>query len=104
MFSTNKAANATRLNPLNQEGRLLESDIRSAIDVLGFLRTGATLTEEQAKTYRNLFPTYLDTAATAKVKLDRLREEFNRAGATVQNASQGQTSFDINSLRNKYGY
>lgn len=65
-----------KLNPFSQGGRQLNADIRSAIDILGYLRTGATLTDEQAATYRVMFPQPFDSPETAQVKLRRLREEI----------------------------
>lgn len=65
-----------KLNPLNQSGRQLGTDITSAIDLLGFFRTGATITPEQRKDYIYLFPDVADDPQTKAVKIQRLREEF----------------------------
>jgi murein DD-endopeptidase MepM/ murein hydrolase activator NlpD len=64
------------LNPLSQEGRLMGQDIVSAIDILGYFRTGAAITPDQRKDYVYMFPSALDSEATVKDKLQRLREEF----------------------------
>jgi len=65
-----------KLNPTNQAGRMLGADIASAIDVLGFFRTGAAITADQRKDYIYMFPSVLDDPATKREKLSRLKEEF----------------------------
>lgn len=65
-----------KYNPLDQGGRASNADIKSVIDILGFLRTGATLTKEQADTYRALLPTALDSPDLVKRKIESLRQEF----------------------------
>lgn len=72
--------------PLSQTGRQLSSDITSAIDVLGYFRTGAAITAEQRKDYQRIFPNYLDSPTTALEKLNRLRTEFQGYVSQVGNA------------------
>lgn len=66
-----------RYNPFNQSGRAIDADVRSIIDVIGSARTGATLTDEQAKTYRSMFPSALDSASTIERKMNAVREELS---------------------------
>jgi hypothetical protein len=65
-----------KFNPLNQTGRVMGADIASAIDILGFFRTGAAITPDQRKDYEYMFPSPLDDEATRQAKLDNLRDEF----------------------------
>lgn len=88
-----------KLNPLSQSGRQLGSDIVSAIDILGFFRTGAAITADQRKDYIYMFPNELDNAETVKKKLDALKTEFSgyiqgigsAGGAELQNQVGGFT-------------
>src|SRR3990167_11061442 len=65
-----------KFNPLSQSGRQIGTDITSAIDILGYFRTGAAITEEQRKDYIYMFPNEFDTKATRDKKVQQLREEF----------------------------
>jgi hypothetical protein len=67
---------AQKLNPLNQEGRQLGTDIVSAIDILGYFRTGAAITAEQRKDYIYMFPNELDDKDTVEKKIKALKTEF----------------------------
>lgn len=84
------------LNPLSQEGRLLGEDIRSAIDILGYFRTGAAITADQRKDYIYMFPSALDSKDTAKTKLERLRKEFN---GYIQGISMSTGSDDLSAIQ-----
>ncbi len=74
-----------KLNPLSQEGRRLGADITSAIDILGYFRTGAAITIDQRKDYIYMFPNELDDKETVKWKLFNLKNEFEgyRKGITA---------------------
>lgn len=65
-----------KLNPLDQQGRQIGSDITSAIDLLGYFRTGATINPEQRKDYIYLFPGLGDDEKTKAIKIQRLKDEF----------------------------
>lgn len=75
-----------RLNPLSQSGRQVGAEITSAIDLLGYFRTGATITPDQRKDYIYLFPTVTDSPETKKKKIDNLRAEFEGYVEGLQNA------------------
>lgn len=79
-----------KMNPLDQSGRQVGNDITSAIDLLGYFRTGATITPEQRKDYINLFPKVLDSEATRRKKIEALRAEFQGYATGLKNA--GTTS------------
>jgi len=68
---------AKKLNPLSQSGRQLGKDIVSAIDILGYFRTGAAITAEQRKDYIYMFPNEFDDKATVEKKLKDLKAEFD---------------------------
>lgn len=76
LLSSDPKAMMKKLNPLDQTGRQLGYDITSAIDILGYFRTGATITPQQRQDYINLFPTILDDEKTRKFKIDNLKREF----------------------------
>lgn len=84
---TNKA-----LNPwFYQKGRQIGADMASAIDVLGYFRTGAAITADQRKDYVYMFPDWKDSPETVKVKLDNLKEEFEGYIKGLENVgSSGQ--------------
>lgn len=67
---------AKKLNPFSQSGRQLGTDIVSAIDILGYFRTGAAITAEQRKDYIYMFPNEFDDKATVEKKLRDLKTEF----------------------------
>jgi len=63
-------------NSTSQKGRRIGADISSAIDVLGYFRTGAAITSDQRKDYIYMFPGIYDDEETITIKLQNLREEF----------------------------
>ncbi len=75
-----------KLNPLSQSGRQIGADIASAIDVLGYFRTGAAITKEQRADYIYMFPNILDNEETKKKKIERLRAEFQGYAQGISNA------------------
>lgn len=76
-LSSNPEALFNRMNPLDQTGRQLDADIKSAIDIIGYFRTGATLTPDQRKDYIDIFPSPLDDAETKAYKIKSLKEELS---------------------------
>ena len=67
---------AKKLNPLDQGGRAIGSDITSIIDLIGYFRTGATITPDQRKDYRYMFPSLLDSPDVRQRKLAAIKEEL----------------------------
>lgn len=65
--------------------RQYEAAVSSITDALGGLRTGASVSPEQQKFYRNLLPKQGDSKETIEYKLNALRQE-------LQGYSQGSTS------------
>jgi len=76
VLTDNPALLIAAINPLDQSGRQINADIRSAIDVLGYFRTGAAITTDQRKDYIYMFPNALDNKETRDAKILRLREEL----------------------------
>jgi hypothetical protein len=71
------------INPTDQNARQLDADMKSAIDIIGYFRTGATLTKEQRNDYMSMFPTPLDDERTRKAKMQAIKEEL-RGYANIQ--------------------
>ncbi len=65
-----------KINPLDQGGRGIGKDIASAIDILGYFRTGAAITREQRADYIYMFPNVLDSKTVRDEKIRVLREEL----------------------------
>lgn len=72
--------NPVKLLLLNTPGtpgaRQLEADYSSLADAIGGLRTGASVSPEQSKYYRNILPKVGDSPETIKSKLDAVRQEL----------------------------
>lgn len=56
--------------------RQLEADYSSLADAIGGLRTGASVSPEQSKYYRNILPKVGDSPKTIKSKLEAVRQEL----------------------------
>jgi len=56
--------------------RQLEADYSSLADAIGGLRTGASVSPEQSKYYRNILPKLGDSPETIKSKLEAVRQEL----------------------------
>lgn len=76
LFEDPNAIIKRTLMPWDQTGRKIGADVASAIDILGYFRTGAAITKEQRADYVYMFPSILDDEATKARKLEILREEF----------------------------
>ncbi len=76
-LNNNPNAMVEVMNPFSQTGRQIGGDITSIIDIIGFFRTGAALSEDQRKDYHYMFPDKLDSSETKKRKMNAIREELS---------------------------
>lgn len=90
------------VNPLSQTGRSIGKDIKSAIDILGYFRTGAAITADQRKDYIYMFPSILDDEATKKEKIRVLREELEGYANGIS-STVGNTTDPLTELLNSAG-
>ena len=94
----NKDPNALimKLNPLDQSGRAMDADMKSAIDIIGYFRTGATLTPQQRKDYISMFPSAMDSTETKQQKIQAIVDELKGyAGMQSDIPQYNQTLPDI---------
>lgn len=79
-IDTTLSKNPLQLILLNAPGapgaRQLEADYSSLADAIGGLRTGASVSPEQSKYYRNILPKPGDSPETIKSKLEAVRQEL----------------------------
>lgn len=90
-------------NPFDQSGRAFGADITSAIDIIGFFRTGATLTPDQRKDYYYMFPGPLDNKATAKKKMEAIRAELE-GYQKLGNSELTNQQFDLPEITTQQAY
>lgn len=57
--------------------RAYSDAVTNLSDIIGRLRSGGAITNDEEKRFRSLMPSVLDGAGTVKTKLDRLRGELN---------------------------
>jgi hypothetical protein len=57
--------------------RAYSDAVTNLSDIIGRLRSGGAITNDEEKRFRSLMPSTLDGAGTVKTKLDRLRGELN---------------------------
>lgn len=93
---------AKKYNPFDQSGRQIGADMASVIDIIGYFRTGATLTPQQRKDYIYMFPSALDDAETRKRKLDAIRLELQGYSKIGEPAIGGGTD-DVSMLLQSLG-
>jgi len=75
----------------------MNADMVSTIDIIGYFRTGATLTPQQRKDYIYMFPSMLDDKATQERKIQAIVDEL-KGYANMQSdlpETQYQTLPDI---------
>lgn len=76
-------------------GKLFDRQYKAAeaniIDVIGRLRSGGAITDDEVKSFKKLMPGILETDATRKSKLDRLQGLFNQ---TLQNITGGDSAIE----------
>ena len=68
------------------------ADIKSAIDILGYFRTGAAITADQRRDYIYMFPNKLDSADTVETKLKNLKDEFGRYAEVIRKSGGADTA------------
>lgn len=96
--ATNKIAQ--KLHP--QDAIKLNSDIVSAIDLLGFFRTGASITPAQRLDYVDQFPNERDSKKTAQEKIQRLKEEFAGYEEGLKNTAGSDPQIQFNDGSNPF--
>jgi hypothetical protein len=64
--------------PFAPGARAFEGDVSSLTDILGNLRTGATITPEQQKLYQNILPKLGDSPETIAKKIEAVRTELGQ--------------------------
>lgn len=94
---------AYRLNALTGGiyDRQLNSYMTEAMDALARIRTGAALTKEEQKLYKNQLPGFFDNAEDAKVKLNNFRAAFEQAASQKRGEAQSEETPDYGA---KYGF
>lgn len=90
-----------KVNPLDQSGRQIGSDLASVIDLLGYFRTGASITPEQRKDYEYMLPNALDSEASKQMKIQRLRDEF---AGYIDGLEQSRGTMDMQAAQTALGY
>ena len=75
--------------------RQLEADYSSLADAIGGLRTGASVSPEQSKYYRNILPKPGDSPSTIKSKLEAVRQELQ---FYIKNGPQIKDNVNVPSL------
>lgn len=65
------------LDRVSPAGRQYQAARANLIDLIARLRTGAAITESEAKRFEGLLPSSFDTDETARFKLNQLRQNFS---------------------------
>jgi len=78
------------LSTLNQSARQWNQAAKEAYDILTRTRTGAALNLNEQQFYKEFVPTAIDSAETAKIKLDRLRSLYTDIAAQGDEPSLSQ--------------
>lgn len=74
-FISQNVSSRKDINPLSS--RQYKSAVTNVTDLIGRLRSGGAINADEAKRFRDLLPTYWDSDADSKAKINALKREFS---------------------------
>jgi len=90
------------LNPL--ANRSYKSSVNNMSDIIGRLRSGGAINEQEEKSFKGLLPTFADDTQTIERKLGQLENELRiRTGSGYQGQGTFVPGADISSLAEQFG-